>query len=179
LVDFSRESYRNMTTEVTMSQGQQVVIRPPTFLRVPERATEVVRALTLYANVPSVRSAHWRKARCVHERPSALQQVMGWVVELNNYGVRIADLRRIPQALTDLIDDLSTGVAHPTLTWEALAREVTLEAAENAATLAIFKERTPATLKAFADAARAEALYQLELARAADREARQMVRGNN
>ena len=133
-----------------MGQGQQVTQYPPSFLRVPERATDVVRAVTLYATIPSVRGTHWRKARCIHERPSALQQVMGWVIELNRYGVRIADLRRIPQALSDLIDDLSTGAAHPALTWDAIAREMTLEHSENEATLALFRERTIDTLKAFA-----------------------------
>lgn len=157
-----------------MEQGQAMGVRPPGFLRVPQRATDVVKAVTLYANVPSIRGAHWRKARCIHERPSALQQVMGWLVELHRYGVRIADLRRIPQALHDLLDDMTAGVAHPTLSWDAIAREVTLEAEENAATIAVMRERTPETLRAYAHATRAEALYQLELARAAEREARQL-----
>lgn len=160
-----------------MDKGHASTIRPPDYLRVHDRATAVLTIATQAAQLAPPRQTLVRKWRAKHGgQPSPLERLMGLVVELHRAGIGIATLRQIPQALHDLLDDLTVGVARPKLTLGALRREMALEHVENAAALDLMVERTPETLTAFAAASRAEAMHQLELARAAEAEAREMRR---
>lgn len=161
-----------------MQQGQQVQVRPPQFLRVEERSSRAMHAVTDGAAIPPRRKTQYRKWRSSGDKPSPVERVTHMIVELHACGVSVATLRRIPQTFSDLLDDLSCGKATPRLTSDALVLEGALEASENALALRVaLGDRTPETLRAFADAARNEAFHQLELARAADAEARATERG--
>lgn len=160
-----------------MEQVHTRGLRPPQFLRAPERGAEAMQAVTAGALLPPMRATRYRKWRASGDQPSPLQRVLAMCVELHGYGVPIATLRRIPQAVTDLLDDLSTGLASPRVSAETLLAEVALESTENeAAARVMLGDRSAAALHAYADAATAEALHQLELARAARIEARRAER---
>jgi hypothetical protein len=153
--------------EGTMGNGHTLGIRPPSFLRVEERAADAVAAMTLYASIPSARGTFWRKARCRKEQPSPFTRVLGYLAELAGYGTPEPVLRRYEHAVRELIDDLFTGNDRPRIDVTTMQREVDLEHAENSLALryaAGDRERT--TLVAYADALEAEALHQLTMVRA-------------
>ncbi len=156
-----------------MSEGRYTGVRPPPFLRVPQRAAHTMHLVTDGVALPPVRAAQYRKWRSVGDHPSPLQRLQAMCVELHAAGVPIATLRRLPRALDELLDDLSTGTATFAITADALLHEVTLESAENAAAMRVASgDRSREALTAYADALEAEAMHQLELARAARHEAR-------
>lgn len=160
-----------------MDNGHAGGIRPPSFLRVHERAIAVLTVATAAVRLAPPRQTLVRKWRARSGgQPSPLERLMGLVIELHRAGVPVATLRGIPQALHDLLDDLTVGLARPRLTTDALRREMALEHVENGATLDLMAARTPETLRAFARAGRAEAMHTLELCRAADIEARELER---
>lgn len=156
-----------------MQQGHSKGIRPPSFLRVADRAAAVMQVVTRGVRLPPARAPLYRKWRAKGEQPSPVERVEQMLVELHSLGVSIATLRRVPQMLHDLLNDLSIGTARLALTTETLVTESALEADENQLALRIAAgDRSPATLTAYADACEAEAHHQLELARAARHEAR-------
>jgi hypothetical protein len=155
-----------------MDKGQHQGVRPPSFLRVAERATAVMSAVTRGVALPPTRSTHYRKWRAKGGTPSPVERVAQVLVELHACGVSVATLRRVPQALHDLLDDLSTGIAHPRLTADAHVRETALDHAEDTAQMALLTDDTPERKLAWADAAEAHAHYLLELVRGARHEVR-------
>lgn len=160
-----------------MDNGHTRGIRPPSFLRVEERAADVIAAVTLYQDIPSARRTFWRKARCKSEQPSFLARTLAGIAELARYGVAEADLRRIPLAIGQFIDDLFTGANRPRVDVAALQREVDLEHAENRWALAYATgDRAAATCTAYADALEREATHQLTMARALRWDARTAAR---
>ena len=160
-----------------MQQAHTSTIRPPEYLRVHETAAAQVAAARVSARLAPARMTMLRKWSAARGgQPSPLERTAALMVELHHGGTSIATLRGWVQMLTDLLDNLTTGTARPTLTLDAMRREMALEHIENGATLDLMSERTPATLRAFAAAGRAEAMHTLELCRAADIEAREMER---
>lgn len=161
-----------------MQQVQTRGIRPPSFLRVAERAAHTMQLVTDGAQLPPNRAAQYRSWRSNSDKPSPLERVKQSMVELHGCGVRIDRLRAIPQSLHELLDDLSTGLAHPTLTAEMWERETALEAVENAANLrALLHDADPEAHEDAARALRAEALHGMEMARAHEKRARDLRRG--
>ncbi len=153
------------------TQGRESSVRPPSFLRVRERASAALEVAS-GANLPPARRTLIRKYRS-GDKQGPLERVMALAVELHGCGVSIAALRRWPQAISDLLDDLSCGVATPRIDAATLTLEGELEAEENSATLRILLgDRSPEALDAYADSLEAEAHHQLELSRAARKEAR-------
>lgn len=160
-----------------MQKGQLSTIRPPEYLRVHESAIAQVAAASQSAHLPPSRATMLRKWRAPRGgTPSPLERTAALMVELHRAGTPIATLRGWVQMLADLLDNLTTGTARPKLTLDALRREMALEHVENGATLDLMAERTPATLRAYAAAGRAEAMHTLELCRAAEIEARELER---
>lgn len=151
-----------------MQKGQHTPIRPPSFLRVDERAARAMRVITAGAQLPPARKTLYRKWRSEGDKPSPVARVEAMLVELHGCGVSIATLRTIPRLLDALLDDLSTGVAMPTLSLDAFTHEAALEHVENVATLRVASgDESDEAYTQFADAMEAECLHGLELVRAA------------
>lgn len=110
---------------------------------------------------------------------------MGLVIELHRAGVSVATLRGIPQALHDLLDDLTVGLARPRLTMDALLRENALEHVENTAALRVASTtladargdaEEARALRDFIAAIEAENHHQHEMKRAAQARLRDIQR---
>ena len=156
-----------------MREAQSKGIRPPSYLRVEERAVALLKRVMQGAHLSPTRKPVYRQWRARGAKPSPVERVLGMCVELHGVGVQISTLRSIPRTVDPFLDDLSCGVAMPTLTVEALSHELVLEHAENVAALRVASgDHGAEALTAYADALEAEALYQLELVRAARHEAR-------
>lgn len=159
-----------------MEQRTTMSVRPPTFLRVSERAVDAMRAVS-GAKLPPTRRTQYRRWRSRGGQPSPMERVMATMVELHGCGVGVDALRQWPLALDELLNDLSCGIAHPRITTEFYEREALLQGEEDVATMRAALHDTPEAHTEAARALRAEALHGLEMARAHEHRARELKAG--
>ena len=149
-------------------KGQPRVVQPPPYLRVADSARALMKQVTAHADLPSTRKTPYRKWRSKGDGPNPFERVNAVIIELHACGVQPEVLRRIPESFDAQIDALTVGTDAPQLSMDALLRETTLEAAENAATLVLAVDRdNPEALRRFIETAEAELHCQRELVRAA------------
>lgn len=158
-----------------MQQGQQHSVRPPSYLRVSERARDAM-AVASGANLPPARRTWVRKWRSSGGQPSPLERTASLMVEMHGCGVRVEVLRAWPRFLDDVLNDLAVGVARPILTPELYRREADAQNAEDAATMRAIFEDTVEAHEAAARAEEAEAAVAIEKAKAHRARARELAR---